>query len=52
MKHMIHWNKTHCEQKKEKFKQTQKRSIHIEDILINKSDSQGDQFITNTRIKH
>ena len=32
--------------------QTQKRSTHIEDMLINKSDSQGDQFITNTRIKH
>ena len=31
--------------------QTQKRSIHIEDILINKSDSQGDQFTTNTRMK-
>ena len=37
---------------KGKFKQTQKRTIHIEDILINKSNIQGDQFITNTRIKH
>ena len=36
---------------KGKSKQILKRSIHIEDILINKYYSQGDHFTTYTRIK-
>ena len=42
----------HIESRKRTIQANSEKKVCIKEILINKSDTQGDQFITNTRIKH
>ena len=51
MKFIIYWNKTNCKQEKENSSRAWKEAFTYEIILLDKSQSQGDQVITKYQDK-